>query len=259
MAGPVVTLDDQLQGASSTSQPCLESRERDGLREIEGLKRVYSRRFSEADAEQKHAIWREIVRYLQRYVREDGAVLDVACDRGYFIRHVRAREKWASDVRDMRSLLPDSIRFVQSEGVALDQFLPTEHFDVVFMSNYLEHLESGERVIEQLRTVARLLKPTGLLLVLQPNIRLVGESYWDFIDHKVALTEKSLVEAADLAGFRTRDLITRFLPYTTKSRFPQRPSFVRTYLRFRPAWLVLGKQTLYIGELRDAHLGAREG
>lgn len=222
---------------------------RDRVRDAEGLTRVYSRRFSEADVEQKDAIWREIVRYLQRYVRDDGAVLDIACDRGYFIRHVRAREKWASDIRDVSELLPEAIRFVQCDGAALDEHVPPRYFDVAFMSNYLEHLESGERVIEQLRTVARLLKPTGRVIVLQPNIRLVGESYWDFIDHKVALTEKSLVEAAELAGFRTRDLITRFLPYTTKSRFPQHPSVVRTYLRLKPAWLVFGKQTLYVGEL----------
>jgi SAM-dependent methyltransferase len=222
---------------------------RDRVRDPEELTRLYSRRFSEADFEQKDAIWREIVRYLQRYVREDWTVLDIACDRGYFIRHVHAREKWASDIRDVSELLPASIRFVQSDGAALEEHVPAGYFDVAFMSNYLEHLESGERVVEQLRTVARLLKPTGRVIVLQPNIRLVGESYWDFIDHKVALTEKSLVEAADLAGFRTRDLITRFLPYTTKSRFPQHPSFVRTYLRLRPAWLVFGKQTLYVGEL----------
>jgi SAM-dependent methyltransferase len=228
------------------------------LRDSGGLARVYSRRFSEADAEQKDAIWREIARYLQRYVREDGAVLDIACDRGYFIRHVRARERWASDIRDVSDLLPATIRFVQSEGVALDEHVPSGYFDVAFMSNYLEHLESGERVIEQLRTVARLLKPTGLVIILQPNIRLVGASYWDFIDHRVALTEKSLVEAAELAGFRTRDLITRFLPYTTKSRFPQHPSFVRTYLSFRLAWLLFGKQTLYVGELRDPDLDAPE-
>jgi SAM-dependent methyltransferase len=222
---------------------------RDRVRDSEELGRVYSRRFSEADAKRKDAIWGEIVRYLQRYVREDGVVLDVACDRGYFIRHVHAREKWASDIRDVSDLLPADVRFVRSEGTALDEHVPSRYFDVAFMSNYLEHLESGERVVEQLRTVARLLKPTGRVVVLQPNIRLVGESYWDFIDHKVALTEKSLVEAAELAGFRTRDLITRFLPYTTKSRFPQYPSFVRTYLRLRPAWLVFGKQTLYVGEL----------
>ena len=57
--------------------------------------------------------------------------------------------------------------------------------------------------------------------MLQPNIRLTGAAYWDFIDHKVALTERSLVEAAELCGFETERLIKRFLPYTTKSRLPQ--------------------------------------
>jgi hypothetical protein len=42
--------------------------------------------------------------------------------------------------------------------------------------------------------------------------------------------------------------VTRFLPYTTKGRLPQARRLVRLYLRFPPAWLVLGKQTLYIAE-----------
>ena len=119
------------------------------------------------------------------------------------------------------------------------------------MSNYLEHLESSDEVIEQLRVACRLLRPGGRAIVLQPNIRLVGPRYWDFIDHRVALTDRSLLEAAELAGLRTVDLITRFLPYSTKGRLPQSPALVRAYLRLRPAWLVLGRQTLYVGEARS--------
>jgi SAM-dependent methyltransferase len=218
-----------------------------------GLRRAPSSRQTGTwrDAEHKDAIWREIVGFLQRYVREDGTVIDIACDRGYFIRHVRAREKWASEIRDVREFLPSGVRFVQSHGIAVAANAPNRYFDVAFMSNYLEHLESGEQVVEQLRSVARLLKPRGLVIILQPNIRLVGNSYWDFIDHKVALTDKSLVEAAELAGFRTKSLITRFLPYTTKSRFPQRAYVVRMYLAFPMAWRFFGKQTLYVGQLHD--------
>ena len=54
--------------------------------------------------------------------------------------------------------------------------------------------------------------------------------------------------AAIMAGFRTKDVITRFLPYTTKSRMPQHPLLVRAYLRVPLAWALLGKQTLYLGE-----------
>ena len=83
--------------------------------------------------------------------------------------------------------------------------------------------------------------------MLQPNIRLVGPRYWDFIDHQVALTERSLLEAAELAGLRTVELITRFLPYSTKGRLPTAPALVRAYLHFPPAWWLLGRQTLYVG------------
>jgi SAM-dependent methyltransferase len=211
------------------------------------LEDVYAQRFSDADAAAKNAIWREISAFLQRYVPENGIVLDVACDRGDFIRNVSASEKWATDLRDVSSHLPQEIRFVQANGLEIDRHLPHDHFDVVFMSNYLEHLPGGEAVIEQLRVARTLLKPGGRVVVLQPNVRLVGPAYWDFIDHSTILTERSLVEAAELAELQTVEVIVRFLPYTTKSRLPQSPRLVRAYLAFRPAWRFLGKQTLYVG------------
>jgi ubiquinone/menaquinone biosynthesis C-methylase UbiE len=214
------------------------------------LEEVYAQRFDDEDAERKNELWREICAYLQRYVPRDGAVLDLACDRGDFIRNIDARERWGCDVRDVAHYLPDTIKFVQTDGLAISDVLPPAHFDLVFMSNYLEHLPSGEHVVEQLRAVSRVLKPGGRVMVLQPNIRLTGPAYWDFIDHKVALTEKSLVEAAELAGFRTDELIKRFLPYTTKGRLPVSSGLARMYLRLSPAWLVFGKQTLYVGARR---------
>lgn len=209
---------------------------------------VYEARFSERELAAKQAAWAEIARYFQRWVARDGAVMDIATDRGDFIRNIAAAEKWACDVRDTSSLLPPDVRFVQCDGLTLDTKAPAGHFDAVLMSNYLEHLASSEAVIEQLRVARRLLKADGRLIVLQPNIRHVGAAYWDYIDHRVPLTERSLEEAATLAGFRTRELISRFLPYTVKGRLPAHPLLVRAYLAFRPAWFFLGKQTLYVGE-----------
>jgi SAM-dependent methyltransferase len=137
---------------------------------------------------------------------------------------------------------------VPASGLDLDQVLPNDYFDIAFFSNYLEHLPSTEAVLQQLRVTHSILKPGGSVVILQPNIRLIGGAYWDFIDHQTALTEKSLAEAAVMAGFKTKSVIARFLPYTTKSRIPQHPLLVRAYLNFPPAWLLLGKQTLYIGE-----------
>jgi hypothetical protein len=209
---------------------------------------LYEARFDEREISRKDAVWREIVGYLQRYIDRDSPILDLACDRGHFIRFVDARERWATDIRDMRSSLPDQVKFVQGSGLDLASLLPQRHFGTVFMSNYLEHLGSSDAVIDQLRTVRSLLRAGGRVIVLQPNIRLVGPRYWDFIDHKVALTERSLLEAAELAELRTVDLVTRFLPYSTKGRLPADRRLVRAYLRFRPAWWLLGRQTLYVGE-----------
>jgi len=46
--------------------------------------------------------------------------------------------------------------------------------------------------------------------------------------------------------------IKRFLPYTTKSRIPTSAALVRAYLRFRPLWYLMGKQTLMIAERPSA-------
>jgi SAM-dependent methyltransferase len=214
--------------------------------QVAPLDAIYGRRFDDTAEAAKQTLWEEVVRYLQRYIDPDAVVLDLACDRGHFVRAVHAREKWATDARDVSAHLGSDVTFVKGDGLALGALLPNEHFDAVFMSNYLEHLPSGEAVIEQFRVVRRLLKPGGRAIVLQPNIRLVGGRYWDFIDHTVALTERSLAEAAELAGLHVDRTITRFLPYTTKSRLPQSRRLVRAYLAFRPAWTLLGKQTLFI-------------
>lgn len=210
---------------------------------------MYAARFSDREAAAKAGVWAEVVRYLAgSHLDLTGPVLDLACDRGYFIRFVVAPERWATDLRDVRVHLPADVTFVQADSLALAQRLPPEHFSTVFISNFLEHLPSGDAVIEQLRVVHHLLRPGGRAVILQPNIRLVGGAYWDFIDHKVPLSDRSLVEAAEIAGLRTRTVLTRFMPYTTKRHLPQHPLLVRAYLAFPPAWLILGRQTLYVGE-----------
>lgn len=214
------------------------------------LPELYDARFDEREVSAKDAVWREIVGYLQRYVDAEVPILDLACDRGHFIRWVRGTERWATDIRDMRAALPEDIRFVQASGLDLTAVIPNGYFGTAFMSNYLEHLETSDAVVEQLRVVRQLLRPGGRAIVLQPNIRLVGPRYWDFIDHKVALTERSLLEAAELAQLHAVELITRFLPYSTKGRLPTDARLVRAYLRFRPAWWLLGRQTLLVAEAR---------
>jgi len=221
------------------------------------LDRIYGHRFGDAEARAKDGVWREITSYLQRWVPADARVLDIACDAGYFIRNIGGGERWATDVRDISARLGREINFVQVDATNLTSAVPGGVFDVAFVSNYLEHLADSDTVIRQLAQIRSVLKPDGRLIVLQPNIRYVGAAYWDFIDHRVALTERSLVEAARAAGFEVETLIPRFLPYSTKGRLPRSPWLVRAYLRMPLAWRLMGKQTLLVARPSESAAAVR--
>ncbi|MCI0584769.1 MAG: class I SAM-dependent methyltransferase [Chloroflexi bacterium] len=216
------------------------------------LEALYQVRFDGDAPSRKLRIWHEIVAFLEPWIPPDGAIIDIACDEGYFIRNVTGRERWATDLRDVGDLADHGVRFVRVDGLELTSAVPVGYFDVAFMSNYLEHLPSSDAVLVQLRQAHRILRPGGRLIVIQPNIRFVGSAYWDFLDHRVALTDRSLAEGVEAAGFEIETLIPRFLPYTTKGRLPQHPALVRAYLRFPPAWRLLGKQTLLVARSTGA-------
>jgi hypothetical protein len=107
---------------------------------------MYRRRFPEGDHREKQALWRVLAPYLDRLIPA-GPVLDIACDRGYFIANVARAERWATDLRDTAGDLPPEVRFVRANGLELAGVLPAGHFAGVFMSNYLEHLAASGEVL----------------------------------------------------------------------------------------------------------------
>jgi SAM-dependent methyltransferase len=216
------------------------------------LDRLYRHRFNTDDAARKLAVWAEIVAYLERWIGTDSIVLDVACDRGYFIRKRTGIRAVGDRYPRRRPGAGRRIRFVQVDGLELVPTLPERYFDVVFASNYLRHLPDADAVVRQLAQARRVPQPGGRVIVLQPNIRFVGGAYWDFLDHRLPLTERSLVEAALLTGLEVEKLVPRFLPYTTKGQLPSHPLLVRAYLRVPLAWRVLGRQTLLIARTEGA-------
>ena len=110
---------------------------------------LYDVRFGAEEALAKDRIWREIVAYLAKWIDPTAPVLDVACDRGHFIRFATGSERWATDIRDVGASLPADVRFVQGSGLDLATLVPKGHFGTVFMSNYLEHLPSPQAVVDQ--------------------------------------------------------------------------------------------------------------
>lgn len=213
----------------------------------ERASRIYRHRFSQTEREARALTWRHLCQgFFQRYVRPTDVVVDVGAGDGLFIRNIRAGRRIAIDTNpDLERLAEEGIETRLCSAADLPPDLEG-CADVVFMSNFLEHLPTRQSVVEVLEGCRRLLRPGGLLLVLQPNLRYVGAAYWDFIDHHVGLTEKSLAEALTVAGFDVEELIPRFVPYTSKSRLAALAPLTRVYLRVPLLWQVFGQQAFAV-------------
>jgi SAM-dependent methyltransferase len=213
------------------------------------LAELYKIRFTAEELPRKLAIWRVICRdYLQRFVRGSDTVVDIACGYGEFLTNIEAAKKIAVDLNpDARQFLPADVEFHQRAAIQLSEVV-TGAADVVFTSNFLEHLPDKKTLDEFLRQVLIALKPGGKFVVLGPNLRYLPGEYWDFYDHHLGLTHLSLQEALRLRGFEIERCIDRFLPYTTQGALPTHPLLVKGYLKCPLAWRFLGKQFLIVAK-----------
>jgi SAM-dependent methyltransferase len=216
----------------------------------EGLDRLYAARFPERERSARSALWRTLwSSFFARYVPPAATVLDLGAGYCDLINCVRAERRIAVDVNpDMAAHAEPGVETHVAPLLSLGSLLEPASVDVAFASNVFEHLRSPDALLDVLRVVRSLLKPGGRLIVLQPNVRLVGGAFWDFFDHTLPLTEKGMAEALGVAGFRVLETRARFLPYTTKSRLPQAALLVRLYLALPPVQWLLGKQMLVVAE-----------
>jgi hypothetical protein len=211
------------------------------------LERLYRNRFPPEELAAMRGVWRVLVRdFFQARLRRDRTVVDLGAGPCLFINEVEAARRVAMDAN------PDLARFAMPgvETIVTDDLSLRELADGsvghVFLSNFLEHLPDFRAVLSLLARLRGKLEPGGSLLVLQPNFRLVPRQYFDFVDHQVILTDRSLVEALVVAGFEIRELRVRFLPFTSKSRLPKWPRAVALYLRLPPLQWLFGGQTFVV-------------
>jgi len=210
------------------------------------LSEQYRRRFA-AENETRKRVWAVLVEcWFQRYVDGAEAVLDLGCGWGPFINQVQAEKRYGIDLNpDAAEHLDEAVTFFEQRA---DERWPLDDasLDLVFTSNFLEHMPDREAMAAALAEAHRTLRPGGRLVCLGPNIARVGGMYWDFFDHMIPLTERSVVEASELAGFVTEEAIGSFLPYTMAGKPPPPAIAIRAYLKLRPAWRLLGKQFLVV-------------
>lgn len=212
----------------------------------EELRRIYLARFEESRA-YREKVWAVLISdFFQPYLRGRRAILDLGCGYGEFINQVQAAEKYAMDMN------PDAARYV-AEGVRLFAQdctqrwpLPDSSLDLVFSSNFFEHLADKSALTCVFAEIFRCLRPGGMLIAMGPNIRYLNGSYWDFWDHHLPLTHLSLGEGLQLCGFEVVRTWDRFLPYTMVGA-PKCPLFLlRLYLRLPLFFRLFGQQFLVL-------------
>ncbi|HEX2853342.1 MAG TPA: class I SAM-dependent methyltransferase [Opitutaceae bacterium] len=218
------------------------------IKEPRELQSIYLRRF-EAHVVYRKKLWDALCDgFFQRFVKPTDTVLDLGCGYGEFINHIRCQRKIGMDLNPQsRAQLAPEVELI-AQDCSTRWALPDNSLDVVFTSNFFEHLPDKLSLKNTILESARCLKPGGRLIALGPNIKYVQGAYWDFWDHFLCLTEMSLGEALENNGFRIVRSEPRFLPYTTVGmpKFP--PSFIHLFLKLPFLWRIFGKQFLVIGE-----------
>lgn len=218
----------------------------------ERLRRIYQTRFAESQ-HYRNLVWQVLAgEFFCRWIPGNAAILDLGSGYGEFINSVRAGRKYAMDLN------PDSREHVLPETTfllhdcAMPWPLKDDELDVVFTSNFLEHLPDKAALSATLLEAWRCLSPGGRLIALGPNIRYLPGRYWDFFDHHIPLSDASLGEALVVSGFELDTVIARFLPFTMVDS-PEYPlAFLRLYLAMPWSWRILGRQFLLVARKAGA-------
>jgi SAM-dependent methyltransferase len=183
----------------------------------------------------RSSVWKAICRYLQPWVASDEGLLELGAGYGEFSREICAARKWALEQNGalVQHWAVSVTPLIQS---AMDPWpLADRSLGTVFASNFFEHftLEQGEEILTQ---AARVLRPGGRLIVVQPNFRLEPRRYFDDYTHRTAYTDNGFRDFLRALGWEIAHAEPRFLPFTMKNRLPTAEWLVRTYLAlpFRP-------------------------
>ena len=195
----------------------------------EELRNEYRMRFARTE-QYRNDIWRILCEeYFRNFVSPEAYVLDLGSGWGEFINNIEAAKKYAMDLNpDAGQRLSGDTYFLHQD-CSQEWRIQQDSLDVVFTSNFLEHLPDKEHVERTIAEAYRCLKYDGLIICLGPNIKYIPGAYWDFWDHFVPLTELSLSEVLKLKGFSIQLSKPRFLPYSMSKG--------RNFMMFNyPAW-----------------------
>jgi len=216
---------------------------------MDRLKDLYYLRFDSSERKVKNELWKALCdNFLQDYIGRESTVLDLGTGFCEFINNINCKKKLAVDINpEIKKFAADNVCTIIANCMDMKE-ISDNSIDVVFASELFEHLKSTDELLATLTEIQRVLKDKGRVIILCPNIRYLADKYWDFIDHRLALSHLGLQEALLLYNYKIIKVIPRFLPYTTKSMLPKSSIIMKIYLKLPILWRLFGKQMLIIAE-----------
>jgi len=212
------------------------------------LTQIYEKRFSGHENYRKR-VWKILIHdFFSKWIKNTDHVLDLGCGYGEFINHITCEVHHAMDLNPKTRSLMDKEIIFHEQDCSKPWKIESNSLDLVFTSNFFEHLPNKESLDRTMGEVKKALKTGGRLIAMGPNISVLKGQYWDFWDHHVALSDQSLCELLQIHDFTIEQSESKFLPYNMV-RGKERPLFmVSLYLRFPILWKLFGKQFLIIAK-----------
>lgn len=177
----------------------------------------------------RRLIWREIVRFVAQDVPPINVLIELGpgyCD---FINQFPASNKIAFEINPEMKKYADANVDFRVEDASGIRNVPSKSVDLIFASNFLEHLTEAELNL-LLQEIARCLHPDGQMVIIQPNYSLCAKHYFDDPTHKLIFSDQNLASIVEAHGLKIIKLIPNLLPFSFKNRVPKWPFLVRLYL-----------------------------
>jgi SAM-dependent methyltransferase len=173
--------------------------------------------------------------FLQRFFPPEGTVAEIGAGSCEFINSILAVKKIPVDINpDMANYADPDVQVIQSASTDLSE-ITSASIDRVFTSNFFEHLSRPE-ILVTLAEIRHILRPGGMIVILQPNFHSCYENYYKFFDHISALEHRRMEEVLNITGYTTQKIIPLFLPYTTQGNLPRSHFILKVYLRLPLLW-----------------------
>jgi SAM-dependent methyltransferase len=213
----------------------------------EKLSKIYKHIFPEEELAAKEELWKIVIdEFLQKYIKEGDAVLDMGGGQCLFINNIRCGKKYVNDLNpDVEKYADDNVEIIQERADNIVS-IPDTTMNVVFASNFFEHMKDKDELERVILEIRRILAAGGLLMVIQPNIRYAYKEYWDVIDHYIPISDRSLADLMEINGFRIKTSYPQFLPWSPRTGLSRFTVLLKIYLKIPLFWRFFGKQMFMV-------------